>query len=308
MTLRTYVYQIWSIAGYYLGYYPTAPANVTFAYSVLGLEKPTLSGPSQICDQGTYTINNLPLNSIINWSYSSNLNLSSGEGTNTATFIANGTNSSSAFVKATININGEIFELTKNISRIGNEVAMIGVFDYYTGYQLGAPYNLSTRYYIRAMLNDPPSGSSNYRWTVTPPPGSELSLMIYIGQSILFNTSFEGSYRFQLRYLGGCGWSTTSKDIYFGGGINSFSMYPNPATEVLTIELNEEVIPEMRMFTTSNVDYQIQLWNEYSGLVRTINTNEKVKQISLQGLSKGMYFVHLIKNEKTLQKQILIVK
>ena len=34
---------------------------------------PTLSGPSTICDQGTFTINNLPQGATVNWSYSINL-------------------------------------------------------------------------------------------------------------------------------------------------------------------------------------------------------------------------------------------
>lgn len=39
-TLRTYVYQIWTITGQYVGYRPTSPANVTFAYTVLGQTAP----------------------------------------------------------------------------------------------------------------------------------------------------------------------------------------------------------------------------------------------------------------------------
>jgi hypothetical protein len=37
VTLRTYVYELYSISGAYLGYYPKAPANVKFEYSVLGV-------------------------------------------------------------------------------------------------------------------------------------------------------------------------------------------------------------------------------------------------------------------------------
>lgn len=34
-TLQTYVYQVWTILGYYLGWYPASPSNATFAYTVL---------------------------------------------------------------------------------------------------------------------------------------------------------------------------------------------------------------------------------------------------------------------------------
>jgi subtilisin family serine protease len=36
VTLRTYVYEIWNTSGQYIGYRPATPANVTFAYTVLG--------------------------------------------------------------------------------------------------------------------------------------------------------------------------------------------------------------------------------------------------------------------------------
>jgi len=36
VTLRTYVYRVWSISGSFINWFPTTPANVTFAYTVLG--------------------------------------------------------------------------------------------------------------------------------------------------------------------------------------------------------------------------------------------------------------------------------
>ena len=56
-TLRTYVYEVWTIAGQWVGWKPTTPSNVKFAYTVLGT--PTLqvsiSGPSAIYTSGNYT-------------------------------------------------------------------------------------------------------------------------------------------------------------------------------------------------------------------------------------------------------------
>lgn len=58
--LRTFVYQVWTISGQYLGYYPTTPSNVEYAYTVHGIPgtppppPPTvsISGPSNMF-QGT---------------------------------------------------------------------------------------------------------------------------------------------------------------------------------------------------------------------------------------------------------------
>jgi len=59
-TLRTYVYQVWNVAGEYLGYYPTTPSNVHFEYTVLGKNEPLsvyITGPSYLNggQTGTWT-------------------------------------------------------------------------------------------------------------------------------------------------------------------------------------------------------------------------------------------------------------
>lgn len=63
-TLRTYVYQVWSISGQYLGYYPTTPANVEYAYTVHGIPgvappSVSISGPGNIPEgtSDTFTAN-----------------------------------------------------------------------------------------------------------------------------------------------------------------------------------------------------------------------------------------------------------
>lgn len=69
-TLRTYVYEVKTILGQELGWYPTTPGNVSFAYSVLGIPEFTgdISGPSVICESAVYTIDNLPAGASVVWS------------------------------------------------------------------------------------------------------------------------------------------------------------------------------------------------------------------------------------------------
>jgi len=61
--LQTYVYEVWDIAGGYLGWYPTTPSNVSFSYTVLGISMPPLSvyisGPDYLAsgELGTWTAN-----------------------------------------------------------------------------------------------------------------------------------------------------------------------------------------------------------------------------------------------------------
>lgn len=60
VTLRTNVYEIWSIGGSYLGYYPKSPSKVSFAYSALGINTPTISDPPIVCSSGAIYTTGLP--------------------------------------------------------------------------------------------------------------------------------------------------------------------------------------------------------------------------------------------------------
>lgn len=63
--LRTYVYQVWSMSGSYIGYRPSSPSGARFAYTEIGIPTPTppltasISGPGVLGwkQQGTFTAN-----------------------------------------------------------------------------------------------------------------------------------------------------------------------------------------------------------------------------------------------------------
>lgn len=87
-------------------------------------------------------------------------------------------------------------------------------------------------------------------------------------------------------------------------------LYPNPATDNLTVEIKAENTDcnYTLLARTTNVTtepYIIQLWNEHQGLMRTIEISTSIQQISLQGLPNGMYFVHVVKDGKMLQRKII---
>lgn len=97
-------------------------------------------------------------------------------------------------------------------------------------------------------------------------------------------------------------------------------IYPNPATDILTVETEAiEAVSDGEMNvsteTLSLVDsdlrikpYIIQLWHERQGLVRTVKSTKRITQISLLGLPKGMYFVHVQNEGEAVQKQMLWVR
>lgn len=127
VTLRTYVYEVFSITGQYYGYHPAVPSKVTFAYSVLGLEKSTISGPTIVCDQATYTINNLPEGATVQWSASNNLALQS-QVENKATFSKS--NNGVGWVDAVVTISGQSVQLPRKSNiQVGSRFLDFGLYD-----------------------------------------------------------------------------------------------------------------------------------------------------------------------------------
>lgn len=68
-TLRTWIYEVWSASGQYLGFYPRSANNVVFQYTILGVPAPTgIIGDNAICTtSSTYAVNNLQAGASVNW-------------------------------------------------------------------------------------------------------------------------------------------------------------------------------------------------------------------------------------------------
>jgi hypothetical protein len=51
--------------------------------------------------------------------------------------------------------------------------------------------------------------------------------------------------------------------------------------------------------------YDLQIWNEFSGLVKTVESDMVSCQIPVSGLPEGLYFVHLVIDGKTVCREKL---
>jgi subtilisin family serine protease len=320
VTLRTYVYEVWNILGSSLGYYPSSPANVTFTYTVLGVPLPTISGPSVVCDQGTYTISNPPQDTSITWASSSSLlfSLLSGQGTTSATFEKNmSLPGTKVHVTATINTGcGNDTILYSDDITLGTPTP--GYTAYTSSNNQPAYGNLHTgvHYYFQAEGDDLPTGDLNYRWTILVPenpPGVDPQFdEIDYGPAINYYARVPGQYTFKLKINGTCGWSNEySRTITFTGEIiYNLLLYPNPASDMVTVSLNSQT--ENSGAKTSSGElmekigtYDIQIWNEFSGLVKTVESDMVSCQIPVSGLPEGLYFVHLVIDGKTVCREKL---
>ena len=275
-----------------------------------------LSGPSTICEQGTFTINNLSQGATVNWTCSSGLSLSVPNGNSTATF--------QSFPDLITNVYGWVQaeiqmetggpslmlrkeNITINKPRV-HELIVPAIAN--TGEVLTFTCTMYTPW--------------NVNWIITPNTGFNMNDLG--NNSIHIGFSQGGSYKVQVSATSLCGTDIKEKTIRIMGSTPcpgcpppvlpimppTITIYPNPATDLLTIELTEDETENSTLLlpaTSTTVEpYTIQLWHERSGLVREIKSTERVTHISLLSLSKGMYFVHIQKESKTIRKQLLWVR
>lgn len=278
-----------------------------------------ISGPSQICNQGTFTINNLPAGATVTWSYSTNLQIQSTS-TNSATFQAiwNGQGN----VSATILIGTTQIQLAPPTFWVGvpNQPTNISFYPYIPC--------LNQEVIALVIANNPEISNVHYEWS-----GGSHDYVDYSfnGSEVHFTTLPRLAYttNVTVKAVNECGCSFDYTKLLTvkkcGGGIPpapaaasiNMQISPNPANDLVTVSVTENLNyqeesssnlkkTETVLLTDFSGEFEIQLWNEYFGLIKTLKSNQPKLQISLRGLTNGMYYLQLIVDGKVVKKQIIL--
>jgi len=261
---------------------------------VVSLKAFSISGPSSVCDQATYTVENLPQGATVQWSVSNNnVTLTSGQGTHTATFtkFRNGME----IIHADILFNNiRIALLTKetyfgapSISNIiGEQRVPTGQYASY-----------------RAVISNNAPIPSSYQWILNPLNGNSL----YGNGTESIDIAFynPGSYQLVCRATNECGVGD-----YYTMGIGVYdnlylTLSPNPATDEVTLQLTEtDEVSGLSVLSTDRSPYEIQLWSGMT-MLRSFRTNEPTFQIPMAGLPAGLYFVRVVKDGQTYTQKLI---
>ena len=261
----------------------------------------SISGPSSVCDQATYTVENLPAGAIVEWSVSN---------PNVATISNNGvlqvTNQTFALtnVEANIFTGGNEFTIRKERVMTGQpkfEIQPLG----YSGSNF-ASFFLTPQ----GEYGDLQSIPLNYRWSYTKIDGSGYTL---IGD--YQNTSFlniepvvtfpgPGTYMITVQITGYPCYIPLVRYKHSCGS-NFFTLSPNPATDEVTLQLMEtDEVSGLSVLSTDRSAYEIQLWSGMT-MLRSFRTNEPTFQIPMAGLPAGLYFVRVVKDGQTHTQKLI---
>jgi len=148
--------------------------------------------------------------------------------------------------------------------------------------------------------------------TVTLAPGSGTPLYWdYLpNQSLLLLKLPYGSggVPFQFKITGGC----KERSILFfsisGNDNIQLSIYPNPASDIVTVELQESTDTKTASNTLkvlpTGKEYEIQLWDSMH-MIRSFKTSDPIFQLTVSGLPSGIYFIRVIIDGEIFTKKLI---
>ncbi|MDD4199474.1 MAG: S8 family peptidase, partial [Paludibacter sp.] len=293
------------------------------AYAAVNTVAPHISGPSHIYNQGTYTITNLPTGATVQWStLIPDYATITGQGTSTATFnFYRGLDGHDDVIKASIFVNGVLIKELELSVFVGLGVSSIESLEY-------CGYNVLIAH---ATEDDNPNPNLTCTWTCNDgqfvyfPYGDDASFADKGSRVTAIQVAQSGYYTVCATLNDGTYTSPqfcSSVYINANGSYSAFSLYPNPATSSVTLSLLDTDMvakntsqQENALNSSSNIQtvngllnkYEIQLWNS-TGLVKRIITDQPQYQMSLNGVSKGFYYVVVIRNGKTYRQQLVVNK
>ena len=207
-------------------------------------------------------------------------------------------------------------------------------------------YNPSAtkKYYIRSttqhpvqypacgntILLTPPTTSDviSYRWEIAQGLGSSCYYLYGATPGLTAQVAFYQTGYWIVHAYAAYSWGESSipthEYVFWAGGSNcncskSFSAYPNPANNILTIEIDEEAMDIARTIANAkatnngqslkvNPAYDIHLYDEQGNLLRQANTRNTMVQFDIANLPNGIYYLHVYDgvSDKPMMQQIIV--
>jgi hypothetical protein len=269
--------------------------NYTTNTSTINITAPSLSitGNNTICTNGTYSVN-APCNSSVSWSASPagvvTLNASGSQVT--VTKLYNG----SFNLTATVTACGNTYTTTKN--SITSGLAIAG--SYSTSYDGGGPlvkypqegYNYINEYsYVWAYVGDSP------QWSLVD---GTISSWNYNGYNLEFYLSSGDWATFRVTVTsGGC---TSSQDYTFiAQSYYYYSLAPNPASDNLTIYVDDEKLKQQKIKKSSEmVIQQATIMDKFGKMLMQQKYPQNTTRVTLNtsNLSPDVYVLRIYDGKK----------
>ena len=284
----------------------------------------SISGPDLLCTDAVYSVNSLPQGATVVWSipYSSSPYpiLRNNYPAPNLCLISN-----TYHYATSIPLTAKIYSAGTLITTINKTITS----DDNSTIQLGTYFQEACLFYnvshpsISGSLNGEAvflhqgclteiSLKNMFGKTVTLAPGSGTPLYWdYLpNQSLLLLKLPYGSggVPFQFKITGGC---KERSILFFSISDNKniqLSIYPNPASDIVTVELQESTDTKTASNTLkvlpTGKEYEIQLWDS-THMIRSVKTSDPIFQLTVSGLPSGIYFIRVIIDGEIFTKKLI---
>ncbi|MCF0075216.1 hypothetical protein LZD49_32335 [Dyadobacter sp. CY261] len=257
-----------------------------------------LSGPDLICSSGNFSIVNLPAGMSVTWSSSNSSGL-----TITSSGVATRVNNYSGpiTITATINLSGCVaLTKVKNIW-VGSPVLTYmtyGVTGTSAGSSVLSVNNVNASPFFYWVRTNIISGSTT--WSVTP------SINGYVSDSHEYTFSLNSGQQadFNINTTNSCG--SSSRTTRFRNTSTLLSVYPNPAEDVITIEVNGAMPSKIELYSEEST---MPIHSVETSKMATGQSASNSVSFNVRELARGKYFIHATyANSKTIEKIQVLLK
>ena len=289
-------------------------ATVTDAWRAVGVgaafsgTTPSISGNTLVCTSQSFSVQNQIAGTSRNWwsSYTSGMTVSP---TTSASTTATRVNNYSGTANLNLTLTG-----TGGCSTTITQPVQVGPLSTsqftVSGTAGVCPGN---NYVYTANPQGGHNSSYTYQWTKpanwTVNYQSANTISLYVP---MYNPDYGAV---SARINNGCAFSSYSGlTVYPGFGCGSgfyFSVYPNPASSILTVEMVEEEKSASEenmtnLLNETNTRYSVELLTDYGRRVVAQNSEAGIVSINTERLSKGLYILKIITKNEIFTERILI--
>ncbi|MPQ46284.1 hypothetical protein GCQ56_04620 [Marinifilum sp. N1E240] len=271
-----------------------------------------INGVKLICTSGeSFSLENLPANTTVTWSSSSNITFSSvNTGESVTVKASSSTVCDAGWIEATLtNSNGDITLPRKEVWVGKPSFTLFGT----TSLDVGAPGIVLVDYSSGDHFSQ---GIQNSDWSFTGPldniEGDAMKAHYRAsrregGIGFIYSTQTNqcGSYENRLFF-------EVEEPLFMLASPNPANEYTElnfySANEITEYQKSSPVMISVPVTEQSNGigEYEIQIWHERKGLVKQMKSRSKKLQIPTNNLDEGIYFLHIIVNGKVHKQQLKV--
>ncbi|MCF6332546.1 MAG: M4 family metallopeptidase [Draconibacterium sp.] len=264
-----------------------------------------VSGPSLVCTSGNFSISNLPTGTTIIWAPSANLTRVSAQGSNPCTFSVN--NSGPGWVGA------QLVTACDDTFNLQNKTVWVSTptFSGLIHGDISIPLGSTEHYWVDASEIQL-QHLTVYDWDVT----SNLQMVSshYYQQDVYVKGLTLGRGSVYFISSNTCGSNQSSLPVRVSN-LLLMLVSPNPASNYLNLSFipategmdkSGFVVIEQELGADRPGEYEVQIWSEKDGQVKSVISDNPKLQISTRDLQVGKYFLHLLIGGKTFKQQIMV--